>query len=93
MFIKKSTLKTKKYTAYFDNGRKIHFGAKGYRDFTRIPDKQEALRVRKAYRSRHKHDKIHTAYSAGSLSWWILWGPRQDVAYNTRAFKRRFNLS
>lgn len=90
-----STGTTKKWVATFANGslrKKVSFGAAGYRDFTIIPDREEALAARAAYRSRHAGDNLTIATSPGALSWWILWGDSQDMKTNVRAYLRHFRM-
>lgn len=90
-----ATAKGKKWTATFANGslrKKVSFGAAGYRDFTTIPDKEVAVAVRTLYRARHAKDNLTDPLSPGALSWWILWGPSQDMKENVRAYMRHFGM-
>jgi hypothetical protein len=65
-----SPLKTKKYRAFFDNGKHTDFGAKGYDDFTISKDPEQAKR----YKARHEKDlKTNDPTRAGFLSYYILW--------------------
>ena len=85
--------KLKKWTALFADGtrrKKVSFGAVGYRDFTLISDKAEALKAREAYRTRHAKDNLTDPLSPGALSWWILWGERQDMRANVRDYLKHF---
>lgn len=90
----------KKYKAVFTDKRTnkkktVLFGAKGYKDFTlksKFSSKKEALETRKKYRTRHRGDKKNVPTSPGSLSWYVLWGPSQEVTRNVKTFKRRFGL-
>jgi hypothetical protein len=92
-----SKISTKKWTAnFFDpktlRSKKVHFGGRGYRDYTTIGERDEALKARAAYRSRHKNDKINDPYSPGALSWWILWGDYDNTAQNLSAYRRKFSV-
>lgn len=96
--IVKSASKSKKWTAIFtDKGtrvtRKVHFGQKGYRDFTLVKDKKEALAARERYRQRHARDKLKDPFSPGALSMTILWGPSRQMKRNITTFKRLYGLT
>jgi len=80
----------KKYTAKFvlnDKVKLIHFGAKGYEDYTTHKDKKR----RDQYRARHAKDNLTNPMSPGALSWFILWGDSTDINRNISAYRRRFN--
>jgi len=91
--IKPSTKPDKKLMAIFtrDNGRTktTHFGASGMDDYTLTKDKAQ----RDRYRNRHKKDNISNPESAGSLSWYILWGESTSRKENIKSYKKRFNLT
>mgnify|MGYP003677995154 FL=1 len=79
---------------------KHHFGAKDYRDFTLINDKSskyyiadvaEREKVKKAYQTRHKGDKIDDVHSPGALSWYILWSGK-TIAEGIKNYEKRFNV-
>lgn len=90
--ITESSNPEKKLMAVFtqDTGRKktIHFGAKGYDDYTLKGDKDQ----RKRYRERHDKEDWTNPMTAGALSRFILWGDSTSRAKNISAFKKRFNL-
>ena len=92
--IKPSTNSDKKLMATFSNGRTIHFGAKGLKDFTIYSkgDKDVAKQKKDAYIARHKvNENWNDSTSAGALSRWILWNlPTQEASIAN--FKKRFNL-
>ena len=69
--IKKSTKKDKKLMAIFDNLKTIHFGAKGYTDFTTNKDLKRKSNYLKRHKSNENWNKCDTA---GSLSKHLLWG-------------------
>ena len=67
-----SKVKGKKYTAFFQypnmKVKTIHFGQKGYTDYTLGATEKQ----RTSYRLRHKNDKINQADTSGSLSYHLL---------------------
>ena len=91
--VKESTNKNKKFMATFNidgtvgsKKKVIHFGAKGYRDFTLINNKKSKFyiedpekrnKVKSAYQARHKKDLLTAnnkkGLGAGALSYYILW--------------------
>jgi hypothetical protein len=89
--IKKSLRKNKKFMAtFYVDGKlkKTHFGAEGYDDYTLgAIDKK-----RDAYRARHKGDRINDPFTAGALSYHLLWGDSRSLIENIEAFKDKFNL-
>jgi len=92
--IKPSTNSDKKLMATFSNGRTIHFGAKGLKDFTIYSkgDKDVAKQKKDAYIARHKvNENWNDPTTAGALSRWILWNlPTKEASIAD--FKKRFNL-
>jgi len=79
-----------KWVAEFADGKRVSFGAVGYKDYTQH---KNPLR-RKAYLSRHRANETWSnPKTAGALSRWILWGDSTSLDANLRAFKRRFSLS
>ena len=104
MKILPSGRKNKKYVAIFrlPDGveRKVHFGEKGARDYTRISDrkssffikdKEEREKVKDAYLSRHKKDDISDPLTPAALSWFILWH-EPKLGASVSAFKKRFGV-
>ena len=96
--------KTKKWLAIFklpDGAeRKVHFGQKGARDFTRISDRKSSFfikdkvereKVKDAYLSRHKKDDISDPLTPAALSWFILWH-EPKLGASVSAFKKRFGV-
>jgi Family of unknown function (DUF5754) len=79
----------KKWTAEFvDGGPKIHFGARGYEDFTIHKDYKRMER----YDARHaSRENWNDAYSAGFWSKWLLWN-KPTLEASARDIKRQFNL-
>lgn len=84
-----STRADKKYMAIFSNGKKVHFGAVGYQDYTLTGDKE----LRERYRTRHKKDlETGDPTRAGFLSYYILWGDSTDIRENIKSYKKMFAL-
>lgn len=78
----------KKYRAVFSDGRHTDFGASGYEDFTTHKDENRKDR----YIMRHKkHENWNDAFSAGSLSKWILWS-EPTIEKAIEKYKKHFNL-
>ena len=69
--VTRSNAKGKKYTATLPSGKKVHFGAKGYQDFTQHND--EARRA--SYLARHGGggQDWGDRETAGYWSRWMLW--------------------
>ena len=90
--IRTSKQKDKKWTATFqlDNGRekKTRFGQKNASDYTL----GASIDKRNSYRARHKGDNLHDPLSAGSLSYYILWGDSRSMQENIKQFKKKFNI-
>ena len=82
----------KKYKAVFTKPdgktKTIHFGAKGYEDYTQHHNKQRRV----LYRQRHEKDLKGDPMRAGYLSFFILWGNSTNIQTNIRSFKNRFNF-
>jgi len=87
--IKKSTKKNKKLMAIFDNLKTVHFGAKGYTDFTLTKDAKRKSNYLKRHKSSENWNKCDTA---GSLSKHLLWGETTSLEKNIIRYKRRFSL-
>ena len=68
--LKKSKTKDKKYDAVIDGNKTIHFGAKGYSDFTIHKDEERKGR----YITRHKkNENWNDPMTAGFYAKNILW--------------------
>lgn len=87
-----STRSTKKYTATFSNGKKVHFGAQGYGNYIKYyaVDPDIAASKRRAYIARHQvTEDWSNPYTAATLSRYILWEhPCLNEAIN--AYRARF---
>lgn len=89
MKLTRSTDKTHKWVAKFNDGTTTKFGAKGYDDYTITHDKAQ----RQRYLTRHrKAENWKDPKSAGALSRWVLWGKSTSLAKNLSDYKRRFKL-
>ena len=82
----------KKYKAIFTKPdgktKTIHFGAKGYEDYTQHHNKDRRV----LYRKRHEKDLKGDPMRAGYLSFYILWGNSINIQNNIRSFKNKFNF-
>jgi hypothetical protein len=86
--IKKSNKKDKKLMAQFNNGKIIHFGAKGMSDFTKHHD----LSRKNRYIKRHRKDlKTGDPSRAGYLSMFILWN-KGSLKASIANYKKRLNI-
>ena len=61
-----------KFTATFSDGSKVHFGRKGYSDYTKHKDPQRMMRYLTRHRSRENWTRSG-AKTAGFWSRWLLW--------------------
>jgi len=100
MDLKPSTRKDKKYMIKHDN-KTIHFGQQGARDFTLMndksnkfyePNKEVRENVKQNYRNRHKNDPINTPFTAGSLSYHLLWN-KPTLNASMRDYNKRFKTN
>lgn len=88
-FIKKSTRKDKKYMAKFSDPDKIvHFGAKGYSDYTLHKDKDR----RENYRARHASGKTAAPDTANALAYHLLWGDSTSLSENIKSYRLKYSL-
>ena len=81
--------------------KKVGFGQKGAKDFTLMNKKgnkhyvksnADRLRIKNAYRARHKKDLETKDFTrAGFLSWWLLWN-KPTFGKSMIAYVERFNL-
>lgn len=87
----KSDQKTKKMKAIFTDKsfkKTIHFGAKGYSDYTQHKNNERKQR----YLARHKvTENWNNPMTAGALSRWILWN-KPSLKASIIDFKKRFKL-
>lgn len=79
----------KKWTAIFDDGKRVSFGYKGMDDYTITKNKEQ----RDRYRKRHKKDlETGDPRRPGYLSYYLLWGDSPDLQTNIANYKRRFSV-
>ena len=89
IYLKKSSRKNKKWMAVIDN-KTIHFGAKGYSDFTINKD----IQLKRLYINRHKSNEnwgktgIKTA---GFWSRWLLWNGT-TISKSIKSIEKKFNV-
>lgn len=81
-----------KYVAHFalDNGKSKHVKF-GVADSFSFVD-GAPVKIRDAYRARHKGEGERPADSKGALSWWITWGDSQDITENIKTYKEHYNV-
>ena len=98
--LKPSSRKDKKYMVKHDN-KTIHFGAKGMRDFTLMNDKSSKFyepskevreKAKANYQTRHKKDPINTPFTAGSLSYYLLWN-KPTLSASIRDYNKMFKTN
>jgi hypothetical protein len=91
--ITSSTRKDKKLMAIFENSKTerrktIHFGAKGYSDYTIHKDEERKER----YLARHKkRENWRDPTSAGALAALILWN-KKTLKASIEDYKRKFKF-
>jgi hypothetical protein len=94
--LKRSTNPKKKYMVVMtsnDRKKTIHFGAKGYSDYTKHKDPER----KKRYDTRHKaNEDWKDPFSAGFWAKWILWNKptiRASIADTTKRFRIKISIS
>jgi len=70
------------------NHKVVHFGQKGYEDYTTHEDKSR----REAYRARHKVYLSNDPTTPAQLSWDILWGDSTSLRENVEAYRKKHKL-
>ena len=101
VILSKSSRKDKKYMIKHDN-KTTHFGGdpSKYRDYTLMnkkgsqfyePSKEKRDKVKASYRKRHAKDPINNPYTAGSLSFHLLWN-KPTLSASIKDFEKRFNI-
>ena len=85
--LSKSTRAGKKYMVKLD-GRTVHFGAKGYEDFTIHKDPERKAK----YLKRHAGENWTDPMTAGFWARWVLWNQPSLMA-SIRDIEKRFNFS
>lgn len=85
-----STRADKKFMIVTPTGKKVHFGANGYEDFSMHKDEQRKER----YIARHQHNEDWTATgmnTAGFWSRWLLWN-KSTIVQSIHDIDNRFNI-
>ena len=99
MLLKKSKRTNKKYVVK-DEKRTIHFGDDRYRDFLLMndrnskyyePNPDERQRIKANYRNRHKGDNLENPFSAGALSYYLLWN-KPTLRASIKDYESKFNI-
>jgi hypothetical protein len=88
IILQKSSNSSKKFMVNV-NGETIHFGAKGYSDYTKHKQRSRMFRYNIRHRSRENWTKSGI-YSAGFWAKWILWnkpGFRDSIKDTEKRFK------
>ena len=88
--ISKSNRKDKKLKAVIDNKKTIHFGAKGYEDFT--THKDEERKQRYIERHRKREEKFWNKSGIDTPSFWalfLLWN-KPTIKESYADIKKRF---
>ncbi len=88
--IKQSTRKNKKLMITFSNPKKtIHFGSKNSTTFLDNGDKKK----RENYILRHQvNENWNDPLTAGTLSFYLLWGSSTDLNTNLKKYLSHFNI-
>lgn len=91
IILKPSTNPDKKWMVVFENGKKVHFGGKGYSDYTlhRNPDRM------RRYLARHSRMgetwTKNGMYTAGFWSRWLLWS-EPSLPAAKKLIKKKFGI-
>jgi hypothetical protein len=92
--VQKSTRPEKKWMAVFENGKTVHFGARGYQDYTQHKDPERMRRYKLRHPSgkgkREQHGKSGI-YTAGFWAMNLLWN-KPSLNASARDIERRFGL-
>jgi Family of unknown function (DUF5754) len=88
--IKQSTRRNKKLMITFSNPKTtIHFGSKNSKTFLDHNDKKK----RENYILRHKaNENWNDPLTAGTLSFYLLWGSSPDLYTNLNTYLKHFNI-
>ena len=90
IYLTPSKNKGKKYKVQIDN-KTVHFGAKGYSDYTMHKDNERKAR----YISRHKNNEAWTKKgikTAGFWSRWLLWN-KPTIGGSVKNIQSKFNVT
>ena len=99
MRLKKSSRKNKKYVLKVGN-KSVNFGQQGARDYTLMNDENSKFyesnrmdreRVKSNYQRRHKGDNLNDPFSAGALSYYLLWN-KKTLKASIKDYEDRFKI-
>ena len=82
----------KRFTAVFENGERTDFGSKDGSTFIDHKDLKKRLNYVKRHRALGT-ENWKDPYSAGALSRYLLWGPRDNLKENTEFYNQLFLFS
>ena len=87
--ISKSTRAGKKLMAALEDGPTVHFGAKGYQDYTQHGDEKRKA----SYLARHKKNEDWTLQGVETAGFWARWIPwnKTSIAQSIADLNRRFS--
>jgi hypothetical protein len=92
--VQKSSRPEKKWMAVFENGKTVHFGARGYQDYSQHKDPERMRRYKLRHPSgpgkREQHGKSGI-YTAGFWAMNLLWN-KPSLSASARDIERRFGL-
>lgn len=84
--LEKSKKANKKFVLKNDS-KEIHFGAKGYSDFTKHKNQER----KENYIKRHSKNENWNKINAGSASRFILWN-KPTIQQSVKDFEKRFHI-
>ena len=90
VILKKSPRKEKKWMIELDNGKKVHFGATGYSDYTKHKDHDRMKRYEARHKKRENWGKSGIS-TAGFWSKWLLWN-KPTLGSSIKDTEKRFNI-
>lgn len=89
MKVVESKKKYKRFTAIFDNGKRVDFGQKGGKTYIDEKDKVK----RKNYRARHEPNEkkfYGDPYRPSTLSRFLLWGEATNLKDAIKDYEKKF---
>lgn len=89
VYLLKSPRQDKKWMVIIDN-KKVHFGAKGYSDYTKHKDAERKARYIKRHCAKENWKKSGI-FTAGFWSRWLLWG-EPTLKASKSEIERKFNI-
>ena len=89
VYLRKSKRKDKKYMVTIDK-KTVHFGQKGYSDYTKHKDKDRMKRYSARHKTRENWNKSGIK-TAGFWSKWILWS-KPSLTQAIKYTEKKFNI-